>query len=517
MTATRTFVDEIGAHAARAPHAPALVAPGAVVSYGELFERVERLARLLIAYGVGPEQVCAIALEHGVDAIVAMAAVSRAGGAFLTLDVGLPQQRLAAMVASGRARFLVTTDPLVERLALRVPGPTVLIDQPVAPVAEPTGTVAQPPGIAANSLAYVSHTSGSTGTPNAVLIEHRGLASYLRFVVRDYGLGPQTVALQLAPLGYDASIRDSFAPLAAGGRLVLVDRAALLRVNEFAATVAEFGVNTILSATPSFLTFLAQHEALADRLGGLRVVVCSGESLRPFLASGGRRMLTGRLVNQYGPTECTMTSTRFEVPGEPETAVDPVGTPIDGVRVHLLDGELTPVPVGTVGEVYIGGVGVARGYCADPARTAERFLADPFGPPGARLYRTGDLARQRPDGTLEYLGRGDRQLKIRGYRVDPAEIEGALLTHPAVTAAVVTADADSQGRTYLIAHLTGRLAEVTDAALRVHLSATLPPYMMPRRFTRLDRIPTTSTGKADRGALGALGARGQAQAAVRTS
>ncbi|MFB0617922.1 amino acid adenylation domain-containing protein [Streptomyces sp. AGS-58] len=503
-TVEPSYVDAIATHAAGAPGAPALLTPEGVLTYGELVARIDRLAGLLAARGVGPERVCAVALERGPHAVVAMAAVSRAGGAFLTLDVDAPPPRLQAMADSARAGALLTTAALAEKLELAVPGPTVLIDEEaragseVAP--EPAARTA-PPQIVASSLAYVSHTSGSTGTPNAVLIEHRGLTRYLRFVARDYGLGPHTTALQLAPLGYDASVRDTFAPLVAGARLVLADRSVLLRAEGFAETVRRFGVDTVLSATPSLLTFLTRHETIAAELRGLRLAVSSGESLRPFLAAGGHRALGGGLVNQYGPTECTMTSTRLHLPERPETTADLIGTPIDGVAIRLLDSGSDPVADGEVGEIHIAGAGVARGYCGRPALTAERFLPDPAGPPGARMYRTGDLARRRPDGNLEYLGRGDRQIKIRGYRVDPAEIEGELLGHPAVTGAVVTADTDGQGRTYLVAHLSGALAGVTDAGLRAHLARTLPFHLMPRRFARIDRVPTTSTGKADRRAL----------------
>ncbi|MEV4616047.1 amino acid adenylation domain-containing protein [Kitasatospora sp. NPDC049258] len=498
MTVPSSYVDAILAHAARAPGAPALVTPDTVLSYGELADRIDRLARLLAARAVGPEQVCAVAVERGVHAVVAMAAVSRAGGAFLTLDVDAPAPRLRAMADSARVGFLLTTSALAARLGPAVPGPVVLIDGAQASGPAPRVPL---PDVAPRSLAYVSHTSGSTGTPNAVLIEHHGLTRYLRFVARDYGLGPHTTALQLAPLGYDASVRDTFAPLVAGARLVLADRSVLLRAEGFAATVRQFGVDTVLSATPSLLTFLTRHEAIAEELGGLRLTVSSGESLRPFLAAGGHRVLGGRLVNQYGPTECTMTSTRLHLPEEPETTADLIGTPIDEVAVRLLDADLAPASDGEAGEIHIAGAGVARGYCGRPGLTADRFRPDPAGPPGSRMYRTGDLARRRPDGTLEYLGRGDRQIKIRGYRVDPAEIEGELLGHPAVTGAVVTAETDDQGRTYLVAHVAGALAEVADAALRTHLARTLPFHLMPRRFTRIDRVPTTSTGKADRRAL----------------
>ncbi|MEV7684223.1 amino acid adenylation domain-containing protein [Streptomyces sp. NPDC088341] len=496
----RTPVDDILAHATRDPGAIAVVTPESELSYGELAARIERLARILTARGVGPEEVCAVAVERGVDAVVAMAAVLRAGGAFLTLDVELPVPRLVSMAESGQARFLLTTTALAERLALPVTGPTLLLDRLPAPGGP---APAAPPYTAGpRSLAYISHTSGSTGAPHAVMIERAGLDAYLRFVVRDYGLGPHTVAVQLAPLGYDASIRDIFAPLVAGGRLVLVERARLLRADTFAAVLQEYGADTVLSTTPSLLTFLAQGPDAAERLGGVRTVVSSGESLRPFLAAGGRALVGGLLVNQYGPTECTMTSTRYKVPAVPDTSADVIGTPIDGVTVQVLDDELRAVPDGAVGELYIGGGGVARGYRGLAALTAGRFLPDPSGPPGARMYRTGDLTRRLPGGELEYLGRSDRQIKIRGHRVDPAEIEGALLTHPHITGAVVTAETDGQGRTWLYAHVTGLSAGTRDASVRAHLAATLPPHMLPRRFTRIDRLPVTRSGKTDRGTLG---------------
>ncbi|WP_245873723.1 amino acid adenylation domain-containing protein [Streptomyces phaeoluteigriseus] len=378
-----------------------------------------------------------------------------------------------------------------------VDAPAVLLDRLPAADRPPAGFRAPHP----RSLAYVSHTSGSTGTPNTVLVEHGGLDTYLRAVVRDNALGPGTVALQLAPPGYDASIRDTFAPLAAGGCVVLVERSRLLRAESFADTVAEYGVDTLLSTTPSFLGFLAQSPRAVRRLRSLRLVCSSGESLRPFLAAGGRALVGGRLVNQYGPSECTMTSTRYDVPAAPDTSADIVGTAIDGTVVRLLDPRGREVPDGRTGEVHIGGAGVARGYGGRPGLTADRFPPDPYGPPGTRLYRTGDLARRAPDGTLEYLGRADRQVKIRGHRVDPAEIEGALLVHPEVTGAVVTAETDDRGRTWLGAHVTGPLEGTTDAQLRAHLARTLPPHMMPRRFTRLERLPVTHSGKADRRAL----------------
>lgn len=509
----RTFVDDILAQAARTPGRVAVTTPDGELTYAGLAARIERLAAVLRSRGAGPERVCAVAVPRGVDAVVAPAAVLRAGAAFLGLDVEQPPARLAALAASGGAELLVTTSELAARRGgTPIPGAPVLVDAPAPsgppPEAEP-GSYPEPEPVDGRALAYVSHTSGSTGEPSPVLVERRSADSYLRFVVRDYGLGPHTVALQTAPQGYDAAVRDTFAPLLAGGRLVLVPRADLMRPDAFGATVRRHGVDTLLSVTPSFLAFLAGQPDARRLLAGVRLVVSSGESLRPFLAAGGRELVEGTLVNQYGPTECTMTSTRRVVPERPERRGDPadvVGSPIDGVVVRLLDAALVPVPDGSVGEVFIGGVGVARGYRGLPARTADRFVPDPLGPPGARLYRTGDLAQSGPEG-LEYLGRTDRQVKLRGHRVDPAEVEGALLGHPGVTGAVVTAETDERGRVFLVAHVTGDLAGTTDGALRAHLATTLPPHLMPRRFARLAALPTTRSGKADRRALAGSGGR----------
>ncbi|MFF5343956.1 amino acid adenylation domain-containing protein [Streptomyces althioticus] len=543
----RTLADDLAEHAARHPDRIALDTPGGPVTYGQLDRRTREVTRLLRAHGVRPETVCAVAVEHGPDAVAAMTAVLRCGAAFLTLDVTQPRDRLASFVRSAGARLLLTTrahaaalDLGTPAIELDAPGPDTpnaratdpsdatgahAPDATVTHAPETTGahtldatathtlnatvtaawhpaaadTSASPAAVDPHALAYVSHTSGSTGEPSPVFVEHQALDTYLRDTARAFGLGQDTVALQTAPLGYDASIRDTFAPLLAGARLVLVERARLLRPADFARTVREHGVTALLSVTPSFLTHLAGQRDLPDPLAGVTLVASSGESLRPFLTAGGRSLVPGRLVNQYGPTECTMTTTRHDVPPDPDPAHDVVGLPRTGATVRVLGPDLTPVPDGTVGEVYIGGTGLARGYGGLPARTAAAFLPDPYGPPGSRMYRTGDLGRWTPQG-LRYEGRGDRQIKIRGYRVDPAEVEGALLTHPAVSGAVVTPHTDDRGRVYLAAHVTGDHT-TPDAALRRHLARTLPPHLMPRRFLRHTSLPTTRGGKADRGHL----------------
>ncbi|MGW0927713.1 amino acid adenylation domain-containing protein [Streptomyces sp. NPDC002644] len=502
----RTLADDLAEHAARHPDRIALDTPDGPVTYRQLDRRAQELARLLRAHGARPETVCAVAVEHGLDAVAAMTAVLRCGAAFLTLDVTQPRDRLASFVRSAGARLLLTTTAHAAALELGlevVELDATGFEQADVTVAGPSGaTVADAsafPPVDPHALAYVSHTSGSTGEPSPVFVEHQALDTYLRDTARAFGLGPDTVALQTAPLGYDASIRDTFAPLLAGARVVLVERARLLRPADFARTVRDHGVTALLSVTPSFLTHLAGQRDLPDPLAGVTLVASSGESLRPFLTAGGRSLVPGRLVNQYGPTECTMTTTRHDVPADPDPAHDVVGLPRTGATVRVLGPDLSPVPDGTVGEVYIGGTGLARGYGGLPARTAAAFLPDPYGPPGSRMYRTGDLGRWTPQG-LRYEGRRDRQIKIRGYRVDPAEVEGALLTHPAVSGAVVTPHTDDRGRVYLAAHVTGD-PTTPDAALRGHLARTLPPHLMPRRFLRHTALPTTRGGKADRGRL----------------
>ncbi|MEU1295814.1 amino acid adenylation domain-containing protein [Streptomyces sp. NPDC005840] len=494
----RTLADDIAAHAARHPDRVALDTPEGDITYRQLDIRITELTCLLHAHGARQETVCAVAVEHGLDAVAAMAAVLRCGAAFLTLDVGQPRDRLAAFVTSAGARLLLTTSGHAAALDLGLP--TVLLDRPAPTDAQP------PPATPADprALAYVSHTSGSTGEPSAVLVEHGALDAYLRDTADAFGLGPGTVALQTAPLGYDASLRDTFAPLLAGATLVVVDRSQVLRPDAFARTVRDHRVTALLSVTPSFLTHLAGQPGPAGPLAGVALVASSGESLRPFLAAGGRTLVPGRLVNQYGPTECTMTTTRHDVPADPDPSTDVVGTPRAGTVVRVLDADLAPVPDGTVGEVYIGGAGVARGYGGRPSRTAACFLPDPYGPPGARLYRTGDLGRWEEDG-LHYAGRTDRQVKIRGHRVDPAEVEGALLALPGVTGAVIAPHTDDRGRVYLLAHLTGDLATTTDATLRTRLARELPPHLMPRRFERHAVLPVNRAGKTDRRSLVAGG------------
>ncbi|MEU6159267.1 amino acid adenylation domain-containing protein [Streptomyces sp. NPDC047130] len=525
----RTLADDLAEHAARHPDRIALDTPDGPVTYRQLERRTLELTRLLRAHGARPETVCAVAVEHGLDAVAAMTAVLRCGAAFLTLDVTQPRDRLAAFVRSAGARLLLTTTAHADALELGLPALRLDAAGTGAPNATAAGgsrdaasggpwdeasggpcdeagtgtsgtsaTSAFPP-VDPRALAYVSHTSGSTGEPSPVFVEHQALDTYLRDTARAFGLGPDTVALQTAPLGYDASIRDTFAPLLAGARVVLVERARLLRPADFVRTVRDHGVTALLSVTPSFLTHLAGQRDLPDPLAGVTLVASSGESLRPFLTAGGRSLVPGRLINQYGPTECTMTTTRHDVPADPDPAHDVVGLPRTGATVRVLGPELVPVPDGTVGEVYIGGTGLARAYGGLPARTAAAFLPDPYGPPGSRMYRTGDLGRWTPQG-LRYEGRVDRQIKIRGYRVDPAEVEGALLTHPAVSGAVVTPHTDDRGRVYLAAHVTGDHT-MPDAALRSHLARTLPPHLMPRRFLRHTVLPTTRGGKADRGRL----------------
>ncbi|MGC4998831.1 amino acid adenylation domain-containing protein [Streptomyces sp. DT195] len=492
----RTVADDIAAHADRHPHRTALTTPAGDMTYAELATRVDEMARTLHARGARPETVCAVAVEHGGEAVAAIAAVLRRGAAFVALDVTQPRDRLAAFARSAGATLLLTTSSLAPALGLDLPA--VLLDHP------DTGATGTPPPRPADprALAYVSHTSGSTGEPSPVLVEHHSLDAYLRDTARAFGIGPHTVALQTAPLGYDASLRDTLVPLLAGARLVIVDRAALLRPEAFVRTIREHRITALLSTTPSFLAHLAAQPGPGDQLAGVSLVASSGESLRPFLAAGGRPLVHGTLVNQYGPTECTMTTTRYVVPAEPDVSADPVGIPRAGAVIRVLDADLAPVPDGAVGEVYIGGAGLARGYGGRPARTAECFVPDPYGPPGARLYRTGDLGRWGPEG-LHYVGRTDRQVKIRGYRVDPAEVEGALLSHPHVTGAVVTPRTDDRGRVHLVAHVTGALAATTDGELRRHLARSLPPHLMPRRFERLDTLPTTRSGKADRRLLAA--------------
>jgi amino acid adenylation domain-containing protein len=487
------------------PEAVAVVYRDQEVLYGELDRRANQLAHALRRRGVGPEVAVGLCLERGVEMVVAMLAIWKAGGAYVALDPEAPSARWDIILRASQARVVLTQEALLQKLA-GFSGEVVCLARERAALA---GERADRPARLAvpDNLAYVVFTSGSTGAPKGVLASHRGVVSYLTFLRSAYGLGSEDKVLQLASLPFDASVRDIIGPLVAGATVVLVDRAELRDPGVLLGTIRMRGVTAILSIVPSLLRTLADAAAEGNvPYDAVRIVLVSGERL--YLSDCDRaQLLFGQgvvVVNQYGPTECTMTSSYHRTsPGEAGREVALLGRPIANTKFYLLGRGRRLMPVGVTGELHIAGTGLARGYLGLPDLTAERFLPDPYGAePGARMYRTGDLIRLLPDGNFEFLGRSDHQVKIRGFRIEPGEIEAALSRHPAVREVAVLAWGDGSQDVRLVAYVgAGRATQPEPSELRAFLEERLPAYMVPAGFVFLPSLPLTANGKVDRQAL----------------
>ncbi|MET7685699.1 amino acid adenylation domain-containing protein [Streptomyces sp. NPDC005423] len=495
------FHEHIAAHVARTPHAVAVEHRGQQLTYAQLHERAEELARRLRRLGVGPETVVGICAERGPDLVRAAVGVLRSGGAFLPLDPQHPTDRLAFMAEDSGMRVLLTQ----RALAGTVPfdGPVILLDAPEEAEenreAEETdeaegGAEAGPftrQDADADTLAYIIYTSGSTGTPKGVAIPHRGLSNMLegqRDLVRPT---PEDRVLQFASFGFDASILELTWSLANGGRLVTAPKEDLRPGPDLARTLRDARVTGAM-LPPSALAVLGR-----DGFPDLRVLQVAGEACPAELAdlwSRGRR-----LHNVYGLTETSVWSVAAEL--SPGQGTPPIGTPIRNTRVHVLDDDLQPVPAGVPGEIYLGGQAVGRGYLGRPALTAATYVPDPYGAPGERLCRTGDLGTHRPDGSVEWLGRRDSQVKLRGFRIELGEIEHALRGLPEVRQAVVLHRTDLPGEPALVAYLVVHGPRPGPEDLRRALRASLPAYMLPARFVFLDEMPVNRSGKIDKRAL----------------
>ncbi|MFL5541692.1 MAG: amino acid adenylation domain-containing protein, partial [Longimicrobiaceae bacterium] len=476
------------ARAAAQPEAPAIRFRGTTTSYGELDARASRVARWLRSLGAGAEARVGVCLPRSPDAVAAMLGVMQAGAAYIPLDPAHPAGRLAVVLADAGAVAVVTTPELAERLPADLPA--LVLDAETAEAAEDGApTVSIDPA----SLACVLYTSGSTGTPKGVMIEHGAVANLLAWLDRVYPARERTVVLGSTSFSFDVSVAEVFGTLCAGGSLVMVENAI-----ELAEVPAAEGVRSACMV-PTAAAELLRMRALPPTLEALNL---GGEAVTAALAAELLATGTVRTVrNFYGPTETTVYATWSEArPGDPRP---PIGRPVAGARAYVLDPWLRPVPPGLPGELYLAGAGVARGYAGRPGLTAGRFVPDPFADdPGERMYRTGDGARWRADGALEYLGRLDAQVKLRGFRIEPGEIESALRAHPAVSEAVAVVRHDT-GDARLVAYLVlAEGAAVPQAAeLRAHLRERLPDYMVPGAFVPLDALPLTGTGKVDRRAL----------------
>jgi amino acid adenylation domain-containing protein len=483
--------------AARQPQAVALIAGDREVCYGELDRLAGGLAHRLRRLGVGPEVRVAVCLERSPEMVAAVLAVWKAGGAYLALDPDLPPERSAVLLADSGAALVLTRESLRERFAGF--GGTVLCLDGEAVLEAGPSTVP----VSSDNLAYVVYTSGSTGRPKGVLTPHGGVAAYLASLITAFGLGPGDRVLQLPSLVFDASLRDLFGPLAAGATVVLASQEQSRDAAALLSLVEQRKVTRLLSVVPTLLrALLAAAPREGNPIGSLKTLLLSGERL--FLADCRRAWEVfgeqTEIVNQYGPTETTMTASRHRVVAEARSEAL-VGRPIPARRFYVLDRELRPMPVGSPGDLYIGGPGIARGYLDRPDLTAAAFLPDPFGPLGERLYATGDRVRHLADGNLELIGRADQQVKIRGLRVEPGEVEAALAAQPGVRQAVVVA-AGEAADSRLVAYLVADAPELPGPAeLRRLLAARLPEPMVPAAFVVLDELPLTATGKVDRRAL----------------
>ncbi|HGM5550335.1 TPA: amino acid adenylation domain-containing protein [Pseudomonas putida] len=492
----QTIHDLFEAQVARSPQAPAVVAGEQQLSYAELNVRANQLARHLRGLGVGPDARVALCVERGLDMVIGLLAILKAGGGYVPLDPAYPLERLAYMLEDS-APLAVLVQGSTRSLLGDVGVPVIDLDQPHWQ-ALPTDNLAIAE-LAPQHTAYVIYTSGSTGQPKGVINEHSGVVNRLLWMQDAYQLTASDTVLQKTPFSFDVSVWEFFWPLMTGARLVMA-RPEGHKDPQYLSEIIEREHITTLHFVPSMLDVFLAHADTA-RCSSLRQVMCSGEALPGSVVRRFKQQLPGsELHNLYGPTEAAVDVTAWNCAGPLESTPDntPIGKPIANTRMYILDAQQQPVPHGVVGELYIGGVQVARGYLNRPELNAERFLTDPFHANG-RMYRTGDVARYLADGNIEYLGRNDDQVKIRGLRIELGEIQARLTQIDGIQEAAVLAREDASGDKRLVAYYTGARLEID--VLRSHLMENLPDYMVPALFVHLDTLPLSPNGKLDRKAL----------------
>ena len=504
----RCFPDLFEDQAARTPDQVAVLVGGETfrpetaavqgkLTYQELKNRTDRLATILRERGVGPETPVGILAERSLDAVIGILSTLKAGGAFVPLDPAYPTEFLSFMLTDVQASLLLIQKQWLDRLpAYRER--SLLLDEPIA---EPRFAPSARQRISANHLAYVIYTSGSTGRPKGVMVHHGGLANYLNWAAPFYGSkGGKTVPVH-GSLAFDATITSVFVPLMSGDAIVLIRNGAE-GFGELFESDKDFG---LFKVTPSHMDFLARLLEAAEISVRFPVLVVGGEALRGRSLTWWRSRLPDiRIVNEYGPTETVVGSCAYEVSTADYTGQNvPIGRPIANTEAYVFSRDFRLVAIGVVGELYIGGWGVARGYVNRPDLTAERFVPNPTTIEtgiGARLYRTGDLVRYHPNGNLIFLGRKDHQVKIRGFRIEPGEIENMLSQHGSVRECAVIVREAPPGNRHLVAYTVSDL-EDPDSRLRPFLTQKLPPYMIPTVFVNLEELPLTKNGKLDRDAL----------------
>jgi amino acid adenylation domain-containing protein/non-ribosomal peptide synthase protein (TIGR01720 family) len=487
----------------RTPDAIAVTCADQKLTYAELNRKANQLAHYLQILGVQPDTLVGVCVERSLEMMIGLLGILKAGGAYVPLDPSYPSQRLAFMLDDAQVPILLTQQRLVQNLP-RHDIPTLCLDANWNAIAQHPDT--NPSSrTAPEHLAYVIYTSGSTGQPKGVMNTHQGICSHLHWMQDTFGLTSEDRVLHKTPFSFDVSVWELFWPLLTGAKLVMAQPGGHQDSTYLAQTIARERITTV-HFVPSMLQAFLDASGL-EHCTHLKRVLCSGEALSPSLQARYFTRLEAALYNLYGPTEAAIDVTCWPCADVGDATTVPIGRPVANTQLYVLNASGKPVPVGVAGELHLGGVQLARGYLNRPEQTAAAFIPHPFSDqPGARLYKTGDLVRYRADGVLEYLGRLDHQVKVRGCRIELGEIEAALRQHPSVREAVVVAREDFPGEKQLVAYLTCEQRqddslEVSTKTLRDFLNVKLPNYMVPSAFMILDALPLTSNGKVDRKVL----------------
>ena len=477
------------------PERIALMCDDIQVNYRKLNEEANRLARLLIEKGIGPEQFVALALPRSPEMVASMLGVLKTGAAYLPLDPEFPADRISYMLEDAKPSCIITTEEIAASLPDNLAVPELVLDQAVTQEIIKRYSPENPDvSVSLDHPAYIIYTSGSTGRPKGVVVTQKSLSNFLLSMKEAFSLGEEDRLLAVTTVAFDISALELYLPLISGAQIVIAKKETIREPQALAQMIENFDIN-IMQATPTLWHALVTSEP--EKLRGLRVLV-GGEALPSGLLQA-LQDLHCSVTNLYGPTETTIWSAAAFLE-EGLKGVPPIGKPIWNTQVYVLDNGLQPVPPGVVGELYIAGTGLARGYFHRPDLTAERFVADPYGPPGTRMYRTGDQARWRADGSLDYIGRADHQIKIRGFRIELGEIDAVLANHPHIEQAAVVVREDQPGDKRLAAYVVADAA-IDTAELRRYMGASLPDYMVPAAFVEMDELPLTPNGKLDRKAL----------------
>lgn len=486
--------------AASHPDNVALVFNETQLTYSQLNLRANRVAHQLIRMGVGPEMMVGCCFQRSVDLVVALLAILKAGGAYVPLDPSYPRERLDFLLNDTCAPLILTQKSLASTILSGGDRPILLTDN-LGPTSSSRDDINPTPSSGPTTLAYVMYTSGSTGRPKGVMVENRAIARLVRNT--NYcSFGPGEVFLQFAPISFDASTFEIWGPLLNGGRLVIMPPQDS-SLEDLGRTIRAQGVTTLWLTSALFNLVVEQR---LEDLGPLRQLLVGGDVLSARHVRTCLENLPNLcLVNGYGPTEnTTFTCCHVMHAGDLVPEPVPIGRPVSNTQVFILDENMRPLPVGRAGELFAAGDGLARGYLKDPEETAQKFVAGPFGE-GRRLYRTGDIARWREDGTIEFLGRLDDQIKLLGYRIEPREIESALGTHPNIQQVCVLPQATEDGSSHLVAfYIPAVNSALTSGQLREFAKEKLPQYMIPAKFQSLNSFPLSPNGKLDRAALAKL-------------